>query len=333
MNKNASHLLVQVDLDNLWAVKEVYGLPVSADDVERDALFEESMRWFLDAFSQLKINATFFVIGKDCEVPAKADLLKQAVAAGHEIACHSYHHRIGLGSLPPAELDAEITRAADAVEHAVGVRPLGFRAPGFDASPAVLQAVARAGFAYDSSMLPTYLGGALRLASRLLNQGGGSGAVKGHYGWGPVWKAPRTPYFPSLERPWLAEDKTNGLVELPVAVTWRLRLPVHASIGMALGWGISSRMLRGVLRERPDALVYTLHCVDVADVSASLGLKTSALGKRLFHQPVAEKRAFVWKALDLLTAETNAVTSLDYVRQKIRSDGLGRQDGRCGQKI
>ncbi|HBF33062.1 TPA: hypothetical protein DDW35_00725, partial [Candidatus Sumerlaeota bacterium] len=309
MQPTASHLLVQVDLDSLWAVKEVYGLPVSTDDVEHDALFEESMRWFLDAFKSRGIRATFFAIGRDCEVGAKAEWLRKAVDAGHEVACHSYHHRIGLGSLPVDALNTEITRAADVVERAVGVRPQGFRAPGFDASPAMLQAVARAGFAYDSSMLPTYLGGPLRLASRLLNQGGGSGAVKGHYGWGPVWKAPRIPYFPSLECPWRVAENTNGLVELPVAVTRWTRMPVHASIGMALGWGISSRMLRGVLRGQPDAFVYVLHCVDVVDVSELLGIKKSSLGKRLFCQDVAEKRAFVWRALDLLTAQTKSVTS------------------------
>jgi len=222
-------VLIQVDLDSLWAVKTVYGLPVSERDFDDDPLYVLGMTRFLDLFRKRGVRATFFAIGRDCAVPAKQALLRRAAAEGHEIANHSQNHLVGLGARNPEEIAREIRLAGDAIEAATGCRPVGFRAPGYDASARVLQAVARAGMLYDSSVLPTRAGAILRGAAAFFGSGKATAGAGGHYGSGPVWKAPRAPYFPDLEAPWKPRTPEKGHAEActlnEVEAPWKPRTP------------------------------------------------------------------------------------------------------------
>ena len=336
-------VLIQVDLDSLWAVKTVYGLPVSQRDFDDDPLYLRGMTRFLDLFRKRGVRATFFAIGRDCAVPGKQALLRRAAAEGHEIANHSQNHLVGLGARNPEEIDREIRLAGDAIEAATGRRPVGFRAPGYDASARVLQAVARAGMLYDSSVLPTRAGVVLRRAAAFFGSGKATAGAGGHYGSGPVWKAPRVPYFPDLEAPWKprtpqkghAEACTlneveapwkprtpenghagactlNNLVELPAGVTPFLRLPVHASVAMAAGWAWTRMALGGLIRSSPSALVYVFHAIDLVGGEDLPGLPGGWLGRRVFRQSLARKAGFVEGVLGFLLARCDSRLSRDF---------------------
>jgi hypothetical protein len=320
-------VLIQVDLDSLWAVKTVYGLPVSQRDFDDDPLYLLGMTRFLDLFRKRGVRATFFAIGRDCAVPAKQALLRRAAAEGHEIANHSQNHLVGLGARNPEEIDREIRLAGDAIEAATGCRPVGFRAPGYDASAPVLQAVARAGMLYDSSVLPTRAGAVLRSAAAFLGSGKATGGAGAHYGSGPVWKAPRVPYFPDLEAPWKSRTPEKGhaeactlnnLVELPVGVTPFLRLPVHASVAMAAGRAWTRMALGGLIRSSPSALVYVFHAIDLVGGEDLPGLPGGWLGRRVFRQSLARKAGFVEGVLGLLLARCDSRLSRDFAAEAIR---------------
>jgi hypothetical protein len=260
-------------------------------------------------------------------VPGKQALLRRAAAEGHEIANHSQNHLVGLGARNPEEIDREIRLAGNAIEAATDCRPVGFRAPGYDASPPVLQAVARAGMLYDSSVLPTRAGGVLRSAAAFFGSGKATGGAGGHYGSGPVWKAPRAPYFPDLEAPWKlrtpekghAEARTlDNLVELPAGVTPFLRLPVHASVAMAAGWAWTRMALGGLIRSSPSALVYVFHAIDLVGGQDLAGLPGGWLGRRVFRQSLARKAGFVEGVLGLLLARCDSRLSRDFAAEAIR---------------
>ena len=81
------------------------------------------------------------------------ELLRTLAAAGHEVAVHGYDHarwQDRLPRLPPAQVRAEVSRAAAVFRHIFGAEPLGFAAPGWRCTPASLGAVDEAGFAYRS---------------------------------------------------------------------------------------------------------------------------------------------------------------------------------------
>ncbi|HUT24229.1 MAG TPA: polysaccharide deacetylase family protein [Sumerlaeia bacterium] len=326
-------VLIHVDLDGLWAVKEVYGLPGSrtpsaaSPEGRPDPVYSLGAARFLDLFRQAQAPATFFVVGRDCEIPEKAALLRCLSERGHEIANHSYSHPIGLGRLSAQTIDREIAKAGDAIQQAVGRRPIGFRAPGFDASPAVLQAVSRAGLDYDASLLPTRAGPLLRATARFAKHPSERGpSSMGHYGAGPVWRAPREPYRCDPDRPWRslagAGPLRPSVLELPVAVTPRLRLPVHASIAMAVGWAWARRALNAAVRSS-ETVVYLFHGLDLVGGDEVRGLPGGFVGRRVFGLPYRRKRDFVERTLRLLLSAGDAVLTRSFV-EKARQEAAER---------
>jgi hypothetical protein len=322
-------LLLQVDLDSLWAIRRVYGGVGEPSGDTADPVFCSGLERLLDLFAARRVTATFFTIGKDCLPDRHRELLRRALAEGHEIANHSETHPLGLGHLSPQGIRDEIGRANDAIELVTGRHPAGFRAPGFDCSPAVLQAVADSGLLYDSSLLPTRVAPVLRAVARFLGKkgtgnpekeksatarpdhAGTDGGGRGHYGDGPVHRAPRTPYFADLTAPWhslgsLAETvesllppPAGSILEIPVSVTPLLRLPVHASVNRPLGWGWTRFALTSVLAKSP-VIVYLLHAIDLADADSLEGLPRGFLGNRVFRQSRSRKQAYLERTLDLL---------------------------------
>jgi peptidoglycan/xylan/chitin deacetylase (PgdA/CDA1 family) len=74
------------------------------------------------------------------------------VAGGHEVACHGWFHE-DFAELSRDEERATIERCAEAVRAVTGERPKGWRAPYWSLGDASLEAIADAGFVYDSSLM------------------------------------------------------------------------------------------------------------------------------------------------------------------------------------
>ena len=96
-----------------------------------------------------EIKATFFVPGHTVEsFPAEVESI---LAAGHEIAHHSYAHIDPSGQTREEER-GDMERAWRVLE-GIGVMPFGFRSPSADLSPATLELIEEMGFLYDSSLM------------------------------------------------------------------------------------------------------------------------------------------------------------------------------------
>ena len=65
---------------------------------------------------------------------------------------------IGLAVFIVCALAADIAEAEDALAQATGVRPIGFRGPGYSWSRDLLEVLADREYLYDASTLPTYIG-------------------------------------------------------------------------------------------------------------------------------------------------------------------------------
>ncbi len=108
----------------------------------------------LDLLDAHGIKGTFFVLGWVAErCPA---LVRAISARGHELACHSYWHRL-VYALSREEFREDTFRAKDCIEQAAGTTVRGYRAPSYSitgACPWALEALAELGFTYDSSIFP-----------------------------------------------------------------------------------------------------------------------------------------------------------------------------------
>lgn len=110
----------------------------------------------LELLDRAGARATFFVLGWVAE--RHPSLVREILAAGHEVGCHSYWHRC-IWSLSPREFRDDTRRARAAIEDAGGRAVLGYRAPSFSIVERSLWAVdilAEEGFIYDSSVFPIY---------------------------------------------------------------------------------------------------------------------------------------------------------------------------------
>ncbi|MGI6720747.1 MAG: polysaccharide deacetylase family protein [Anaerovoracaceae bacterium] len=76
---------------------------------------------------------------------------KDIVAAGHEVMHHGYVHEDPT-HLPYEEEDAILAKGIEALDR-IGVRPLGYRSPGFDLSENTLKLLEKHGILYDSSLM------------------------------------------------------------------------------------------------------------------------------------------------------------------------------------
>ncbi len=77
--------------------------------------------------AQFKVKATFFMIGRN--VDENPDLVREARAAGIQLAQHTYSHT-RLAMVDDYTVRSELLLGAEAVERATGIRPRYFRPPG-----------------------------------------------------------------------------------------------------------------------------------------------------------------------------------------------------------
>ena len=103
----------------------------------------------LDLLRSHGIRATFFVPGHT--IDSFPEETASILAAGHEVAHHSYAH-VDPSGQTRAEEREDMERAWAALER-IGVTPLGFRSPSADLSDATLELVEDLGFVYDSSLM------------------------------------------------------------------------------------------------------------------------------------------------------------------------------------
>jgi polysaccharide deacetylase family protein (PEP-CTERM system associated) len=102
----------------------------------------------LDILGDVDAKSTFFVLGWVARrYPA---LVRRIVDEGHELASHTDLHK-QLWSLSRHDVAKELKRSRESLEDVAGTRVLGVRAPNFSISDEVLDAMAEAGYWYDSS--------------------------------------------------------------------------------------------------------------------------------------------------------------------------------------
>jgi peptidoglycan/xylan/chitin deacetylase (PgdA/CDA1 family) len=286
---------VSVDLDEIHHYHAIHGLPPPTGR-GATAVYDVALER-LEALARAHhLPLTLFAVGSDLGRESNALRLRALSARGHEIGNHSLDHLYDLTRCPSAELRRQVRESSDLLETVIGQRPLGFRAPGYAVSDELLRILREEGFRYDSSVFPCpayYLGkaavlGAMRLGGRRSETVLGSPAVL---------RAPTRPY--RVGQPyWL---RGSGILELPIQVTRRARLP-YIGTALVVGGPRGVRWLtRDVIGERFVNL--ELHGIDVLDASDGL----DALVK---HQ--LDVRVPVDRKLEALSVAIEALRRADY---------------------
>ena len=110
---------------------------------------ERPINFLLDTLDEHQVKSTFFFVGT---IAAQATALVKRIAdQGHEIACHSYSHRL-LYDLEDDDLKTEVIDAKHLLEDISGSEVLGFRAPTFSLTLKAIDYLVKGGYEYDSSL-------------------------------------------------------------------------------------------------------------------------------------------------------------------------------------
>lgn len=143
-----------VDVEEWFHILDVPSTPALTGWGSLESRVEKSFRSMLEVFAEKKVRTTLFFLA--WVVERYPHLVREAVAGGHEIASHGYAHEL-VYRQDRATFLADIKKAKDIIEQASGSTVRGYRAPGFSVTketPWFYDAVAGAGYAYDSSIFP-----------------------------------------------------------------------------------------------------------------------------------------------------------------------------------
>ncbi len=253
---------ISVDLDEIPNYYAIHGRvpPVSS----ATTVYDVAMPRLLELASRLEIPITFFAVGQDLQRPSSAAALREAAAAGHAMGNHTQSHLYDLTRRTRAEIAREIDEGTVSIETATGVRPRGFRAPGYTITDEVFGLLPMLGYRWDSSVFPcpAYMGlKDLAIATYRLRGRESRSVVDTPL----VLTAPTHPYHSGTPY----HRRGDGLLELPIQVTRGLRLPYIGTTLMMAGV-TGARALTSMVKGEP-LVNLELHGIDVLDRQDGLG--------------------------------------------------------------
>jgi polysaccharide deacetylase family protein (PEP-CTERM system associated) len=146
--------IISVDVEDYFQVEAFAGVVDRSSWSTFPCRVEANTRRLLDLFDEMRVKGTFFTLGWIAE--RYPGVVREIAARGHELACHSYWHRL-IYKLTREEFRTDTLEARDRIEQAAGSAVFGYRAPSYSITKASLWALdvlAEAGFTYDSSIFP-----------------------------------------------------------------------------------------------------------------------------------------------------------------------------------
>lgn len=304
MTRRRPRCSISIDLDAVACYYKIHGLGAAPPELEHVVL-ERALPRAAALFASRGIHVTWFVVGRDADadaaVPdrarraANAARLRELAQHGDELGNHSYSHPYELARLAPDVIDDEVANCDRVLRAITRTGTRGFRAPGYDVSPAMLDALARRAYRYDSSIFPApgYYAAKAAVMAALAIARRPSGAVMIDP---RSQAAPAVPYRPAMTAPWRRGQAP--LVELPIAVTPWVRLPAIGTSLIVAPEPIRSRVIAAMARR--DFFNFELHGIDFADAEKD-GIPGELVARQLdLRVPVAEKLARMEAILDEL---------------------------------
>lgn len=241
MNPSTTHsrkpiASLSIDFDNKWAYLRAAGrTPARSSADERNADVEpcwESCDSYLgvvservvDVLGEFNLPLTAFIVGRDLQNDSDVEAIRYLGSLREiEYANHSLNHLPWMHTLTDEEIESEIMTTDRSLRRSLGIRPQGFRGPGFSCPAEVLSVLIANNYCYDASVFPTSIAPIARAVflARTKLKGEQKEKAKKLYGGFASMRQPNRPFRRSIE--------SDGLWEIPVTVLPLLRTPIHFS--------------------------------------------------------------------------------------------------------
>jgi hypothetical protein len=242
---------IHVDVDNLWMYEKEFGIKIHPD---KEYIYKQSLPLFLNLLKKFHSKVTFMIIGQDLKLPACQVFCRKAIAAGHEIANHTWSHPISFGSMSFEQKKQQISKTHQLITQICGKEPVGFRGSGYYQDEEIISILKKLNYHYDSSILPGF-SQLLMSTYAFLKRGENRHKTFG-----------RPNYFICPEQPYRIKGVNNEqLLELPISILPIFRLPIHTTFAYFFGSEYRKLILR-YLRSKPDYMLYLFHAIDFVDL-------------------------------------------------------------------
>lgn len=145
-----------VDVEDYYQVEAFADVVKKEDWANWESRVERNTRLLLEIFERHRVKATFFTLGYVAK--KHPQLIHEIAAAGHEVACHGFYHRL-IYTQTPDEFRQDLKSAKHLLEDLIGASVIGYRAPSYsiiEESLWALDILIEEGFAYDSSIFPVH---------------------------------------------------------------------------------------------------------------------------------------------------------------------------------
>lgn len=271
---------LSIDIDSVSVHLRGYGVE---DAPEEGAHYRVAVPRMLELLGAAGARATFFLIAEEAE--RHPDTVRAIVAAGHEVGCHSWTHRLPFDVSDPQRARREVHDARARLQELAGAPVVGFRAPSWGKNATLVAALRAAGFRYDASSFPSWMLFLLRWSVSRRSAG-----PRERLG-SSLREALLDPAAPHL----LAG--TPPLAELPLCTTPLARLPYYHTLRYLLPapfFGLLGAAAR--LRRTP---TYAFHAVDFLAVEAD-GLDARIARHPGMDRPLAAKLELARRSVDEL---------------------------------
>jgi peptidoglycan-N-acetylglucosamine deacetylase len=235
MTKQKPIASISLDLDNQWSYMKIHG----DEGWEKfPSYLNIFVPYVLDILDELGLKITFFIVGQDAVIEENKKYLRMIADRGHDIGNHSFHHESWLQTYSKDKIEEEIIKAEEEIIAVTGIKPTGFRGPGFSWSMDLLEVLQKRGYQYDASTLPTYIGPLARMyyfwTSNLSKEE--KKERKELFGSFKEGFRPLKPYYHKL-------PNNQKLLEIPVTTIPIFKIPFHLSYLLYLS-GISMGLMK-----------------------------------------------------------------------------------------
>ncbi len=147
---------LSVDVEDWFHILEVEQAPPMEKWASLEGRVDQNTIALLDLLRECGVVGSFFILGWIAEkYPWLVERIKKQ---GHELGSHGYAHTPAFRQTPE-EFREDVARSIAVIQGISGVKPAGYRIPGFSLTPRVpwvFDTLLEAGFRYDSSLVPGY---------------------------------------------------------------------------------------------------------------------------------------------------------------------------------
>lgn len=300
---------LSLDLDNQWSYLQTKG---DASWSSYPSYLPFVVPRILELFGSRGHRITFFVVGKDATIEQNVQPIRAIAEGGHEIANHSFRHQPWLHLYSKEELNDELEKAEAAISGITGVRPFGFRGPGYSYSIGTLEVLRDRGYEYDCSSFPNSMNALARLYffSRASLDEGQKEQRENLFGSSTEMFRRLKPYY------WSLGDQ--GLLEIPVTTLPFFRFPIHFSYILYLSkysralahfYFSMAMKLCALTGVQPSLLFHPLDFIGSDDGLDSLSFFPA------MDIPSERKIALLHRCLDIMEKSFELVTMREHARR------------------